>query len=419
VPFPLSAEAVPAAVEKIGRKTPIAASLSADQWAGVPLALRERAFFVSRVESIRYVAEAKRMLGQMVEGEREKIINVNTGKPDTVLRTPDLFARRMKQLVAESGMDPRTGRRGIQDVSSNARLNLIAQMQEQQAYGFARWKGDQDPDMLDAFPCWEFTRTEPRDEPREDWPERWAAAGGKTYGGRMIARKDDPVWTKLSRFGTPWPPFDYGSGMGVDDVTREEAEALGVIARDEKVASGEQAFNDELEASVADLGEWGRKALEVQFGDQVRFEGDRAVWRGNLIRDLVQRVIDHGLDRPFDNKAFSGQRIDLGVIPKSAQAKASAAGVKLDGARMLMTPDRLHHMLERHGPGRETRGDQQPLTRTDVELIPHIWRDPDTVAQDRDGVRFEKRISGRVQMVLFEPYGQGNFLPASVRVKKE
>lgn len=52
--------------------------------------------------------------------------------------------------------------------------------------------------------------------------------GGKIRGGRMVALKSAPVWTNLSRFGRPYPPFDYGSGMGMEDIGREEAVELGL-----------------------------------------------------------------------------------------------------------------------------------------------------------------------------------------------
>ena len=45
----------------------------------------------------------------------------------------------------------------------------------------------------------------------------------------MIATKDDPIWTRLSRFNRPYPPFDFEDDMTVDDVSRREAESLGVI----------------------------------------------------------------------------------------------------------------------------------------------------------------------------------------------
>lgn len=53
-------------------------------------------------------------------------------------------------------------------------------------------------------------------------------AGGKLYDGRMIALRNDPIWRGISRFGSPVPPFDFNSGMGLEEVNRFEAEALGV-----------------------------------------------------------------------------------------------------------------------------------------------------------------------------------------------
>ena len=54
----------------------------------------------------------------------------------------------------------------------------------------------------------------------------------KLFQNRMVALKSDPVWTKISRFGHPYPPFDWGSGMGVEDVSREDVLSLGVIKED-------------------------------------------------------------------------------------------------------------------------------------------------------------------------------------------
>ena len=67
----------------------------------------------------------------------------------------------------------------------------------------------------------------------------------------MIALKGDPIWAAISRFGTPWPPFDFGSGMGVEDIDWEEAVELGVLKKDDpppKVESKD--INDGLEGEL-------------------------------------------------------------------------------------------------------------------------------------------------------------------------
>ena len=51
--------------------------------------------------------------------------------------------------------------------------------------------------------------------------------------GRMVAMKNDPIWTAISDFGLPYPPFKYNSGMGVIDVSYSEAVDLGVMDKDD------------------------------------------------------------------------------------------------------------------------------------------------------------------------------------------
>ena len=53
----------------------------------------------------------------------------------------------------------------------------------------------------------------------------------------MIALKNDPIWERLGdpktfddALGNPYPPFAFNSGYDVRDVSRKEAERLGVIA---------------------------------------------------------------------------------------------------------------------------------------------------------------------------------------------
>jgi hypothetical protein len=98
----------------------------------------------------------------------------------------------------------------------------------------------------------------------------------------MVALKGDPVWTAISRFGTPWPPFDFNSGMGVEDIDAEEAAELGVLAGDDPPPSPDDTdFNAGLEAEV-EFGEtdpewtW----LRETFGDQIRLEGGAVRWKG-------------------------------------------------------------------------------------------------------------------------------------------
>jgi len=99
--------------------------------------------------------------------------------------------------------------------------------------------------------------------PRDDWQQRFRAAAqaaGDTAAlrvldetGRMVARKDSLTWTHLSRFGNPWPPFDFGSKRILRDVRRAEAEALGLVEPETRLAPRSAALTENTQASVSAL----------------------------------------------------------------------------------------------------------------------------------------------------------------------
>lgn len=77
-------------------------------------------------------------------------------------------------------------------------------------------------------PAWELIQVRRGVDCPIDWPQRWRAAGGKFYEGRMIACVDDPIWSKISDFGVPYPPFDQSDVWGIDCIARSECKRLGV-----------------------------------------------------------------------------------------------------------------------------------------------------------------------------------------------
>ena len=85
-------------------------------------------------------------------------------------------------------------------------------------------------------------------------------------------------WETISEFGTPYPPFDYNSGMWVRDIDREEAIALGLLGENETIEPSVARFNSNLEASVKNLDPDIQRFLQESFGGRVIIEGDRARW---------------------------------------------------------------------------------------------------------------------------------------------
>lgn len=266
------------AVDSLSAKTPIGSELRSADWARVPQQLRETAFFSSAVESARFLQVAQDRLLELVKLQRRTLADGSEG----AYLSREKFVTELRALANELGLDTtrdETERGTLRDITSDARLELIFDIQTQRAAEFAKWKMDQDPDVLDAYPAQELVRIESREVPRR-WTERWREAGGTLRQGRMVALKNDRIWTRLSRFGSPFPPFDFNSGMGLEDVSRREAEKLGLLQRDERVKPQTREYTDGLEASVRGLGPRMISALSTIFGEQVQIADGTAKWKG-------------------------------------------------------------------------------------------------------------------------------------------
>ena len=199
----------------------------------IPAQLRERAMFSAGVTNAGFLQEAD-----------DRIAGLVTGTVDRATQRAGL-----KQLLGELQYQPAAGEEGsLTDLSSDRRLNLILDTNTEMAFGYGQWKQGQDPAILDMWPAQELIRVRDSRVPR-DWAQRWADAGGEFSGSRMIALKNSPVWTRLSRFGLPYPPFDFNSGMDVQDIDRTEAVALGLIDRDTELFPQDRDFNTDLQAS--------------------------------------------------------------------------------------------------------------------------------------------------------------------------
>lgn len=254
------------AVAKLHGKLPVGADLSSEQWSSVPAALRDRAVFSARIAK-----------ATVLQDLRDRVLSA---------ATPAEFVAKARPWMRANGLGRDATKDGIQDNADlrnhagTERLKLIYEQNIRSARGYGWWKEGQNSDVMDAFPAQELVRIESRHAPR-DWRARWAAFSGPVREGRMVALKSDGIWTAISRFGTPWPPFDFGSGMGVDDVTREEAEAMGLLQPGAPVEGDEASFNSELQASVKGLDQDMIDALKASFGDQVQVTDGVIHWKGD------------------------------------------------------------------------------------------------------------------------------------------
>lgn len=184
----------------------------------IDASVRDATFFSAKVSDAKLLEQMRDYIGRAAAGERGFHRGDFVKKMRTAMGVP-----------AGEKLDPNAP---VTDLRSSRRLELIYDFQRERLDAELRAKQAQDPDFAYEYPAQELIRVEEREVPR-DWEARWRAAGGKFYEGRMIALRDDPIWAKISRFGSPLPPFDFNSGMGLEDIDRDEAISLGLIRDDD------------------------------------------------------------------------------------------------------------------------------------------------------------------------------------------
>lgn len=280
------------ALAKLTGRGLILADLSSGEWAGVPQALRERAFFIARLNNARIAQTLYEGVKSMLNpGQERRPDRVTPDNPEGYVTTgKDLATLRAegKALLRSIGYDPGDKAGTIQDLSSDARLELIYKTNVESAQGFGAFLQGQAPGAIDAFPAQELFRLEDRKDERP-WPTRWMQAGGQIFGGRMIALKNDPIWENLGdqnrypdALGNPYPPFAFNSGMWVRDIPRSEAIELGLMTAEDVVQpmAAVERYNERLEASVKGLRPELLESLKKTFGDQIEIVGDTVRWAG-------------------------------------------------------------------------------------------------------------------------------------------
>lgn len=361
--------------ELILQKALVGSNLDSSQWNQIQAGFRNRAFFSSRIAEVNILAAMRDKVREYSEGET------------------DISKIRMKirEDLQTLKYDPQGDKGTIHDLFSQARLDVIIKTNVAQARGYMQYAEGMSPGAFAAFPAQEFTRIAHRRNQRQDWPQRWAKAGGKTYGGKMIALKDDPVWERLSVFGNPFPPFDWGSGMGVLDVDRKTAIQLGLISDEElrgKTAALREKplpdFNRDMQATVPNLRSDSLcgKILKREFGDQVAIENSVVHWQGNLIKDVI-----------------AGKR------------KKAQLGVGYNGRPLPLSHNFFKEHLSKHYGANETNPQSIPLRDSDYELIPAMWHKPDKVSKsgNRDHLEFETFDGGILHLFASDFKGIRSF----------
>ncbi|MCE0484232.1 MAG: hypothetical protein LV479_08350 [Methylacidiphilales bacterium] len=258
--------------------------------------------------NIRGNFSAKTLNAQLLQGYQDRLMSASQENIATM-------RAQMKDLIDALEIAPPSEEEAgtITDLGSNARIGLKLRTDLSMARGYGQYTEGMTEGALQAFPALELIRVEDRRVPRE-WFEIWDDAadelGDETTAtsaeetGRMVAVKGDPIWLEISDFGQPWPPFQFNSGMGVEDVDYEDAVDLGVIDPDDIVPQPEAMdFNEGIESSVAQLApeivnvlDEGLEGIAERVGDAFRMitqpkQQPKIVNEAQAIRDRMESVL--------------------------------------------------------------------------------------------------------------------------------
>ena len=348
------------ASERILQKTLVTSGIGADEWNSIQAGLRDRAFFSARVTEIRIL--------DVMRGSIEKSLSGNL--------SPSEFRKAVRETLFKTGYDAGDARGTIKDLMTKSRLDLVYNTNREMAQGFIQHLQATSEGALAAFPAYELIRAERRKVPR-NWPEIWKSKGGTLYqGGRMIALKTDPIWTRISRFGIPHPPFDYNSGMDLVSVSRGECLALGVI--DEKTPKQKPPkldFNENLQATVPYKGPHDKtwEKLVEDFQDQITHDKGKIVWRAGLVRDAFNS------GKPFEIRLGTATGKLRSMLPPEARSKMKSKSLTIK-SEWLDKPRKDGTTHRQHFKPLESDPRNIPLTDGDFDLVPTLWRDPDRVS---------------------------------------
>jgi hypothetical protein len=259
-----------AAERSLRAKGLLPTTLSSEELKGIGADIRERAMFSARTDYASHLQTIQDQVDKMIEGKTD----------------PATARQELQDSLDRLDYKPEVGAEGtITDLRSDQRLDLIIKTNREMVQGYGAW--EQSQATLDSYPAQELIRAEGRKVPRE-WYQRWLDAGGELYPGnpeglplsedgqgRCIALVNDPIWSAISEFGLPYPPFDFGSGVDVRPVSLAECLALGILTGDEDTAEPEdRGLNEGLEAAAPVAEGPLRDELLRDLGDDYEFVGD-------------------------------------------------------------------------------------------------------------------------------------------------
>jgi hypothetical protein len=263
------------AIDKLGGESPIGAALSSSEWGDLPVELRENAMFSAYVEDVRFLQGVKDSLGDFLAGN---VKTLDDGQTLLATGSRAAFVDQMQRYLGAAGVARTDG--GLQDITSERRLALIFDIKTQQAADYGYWRQGMNPAVLNEFPASRFIRVKDVKEPRlahEQFQDQ-------------VYLKTDPIWARVINrdFGVPWGPWGWGCGHDVEDVDRDEAESLHLLAPGQKLVPQTKFFNQNLQASALNIEPDLLDKIKKVFGDKIVIEDGVIKWNAAAVeRELA------------------------------------------------------------------------------------------------------------------------------------
>jgi hypothetical protein len=298
--------------------------MSSAELSQLPASIRERAMFSAKTTNADYLQKINDLVTRIVSPEQID------GRPTKAGEYMDPATARleMKQALQAIGYQPDAEQRGgLQDLSSDVRLDLIVKTNTEMAQGFGNWFADQDPARLDA-----------------NWL-LWNA------GGEGMARNDR--LKQALEFGadpdSPNPGGWSGDAKLLFDVV-DDPEARGLL-----LSHG---------AKADAIDEYGNSAWShVRTAEAIE-------WAAGAIPLLIEAGGRHGT--PAQEMAADG-RLDLVLLMKEKGASMDPGGEEKSSVPVLLTascfnswrgeltePDRLDDIAKagmiEFAPGKDAHG---------------------------------------------------------------
>jgi hypothetical protein len=329
------------ALDRIGIRTPIGSAMLSSEWNDVPVELRQRAFFSSQVENIRFLQRGRDLLDEFLSGEREPLPG---GETALAVGGRARFVELMREFALNEGMGPLDPEDAgtIKDITSESRLSLIFNTVTQQAEDYGYYRQGMDPDVLNEFPAQRFIRVKAVKQERE----LHIPYEDKVY------LKTDPIWAKVINhdFGVPWGPWGWGCGHDVEDVDRDEAEQLGLLKPGQKVEPNTKLFNENLRASTNGLDPDLVEKLKQDLGDQLVIKGDEMRWKSEASSPTPKVTIPPAAPAPIAPAPVQSPAavVPVPAIPPVPAAPSQTPALPLvsDALDLDKVPKKLKPLVE-------------------------------------------------------------------------